>query len=677
MTRRTGTKIGIFLGIPVLIIVLIILFWSWDWFIPFVDAQASAQIGRKVTISHLHVRLGRTTRIVADNVVVANPTGFEADVPPLAQIAHLGVDLDVMAYIHTRIVSIPLIDVDHPVMELRGLADGTNNYTVTIKPSAPTKPGAPPAASPKLGRLTIEAGQLHAEIPKLKTDLTAQIATQSAEGVVAQNGQTDEITAQAKGTYAKQPVTADLRAGAILTVTDKTKPFPIDLKITNGQTHVALVGTVQDPLAFAGTDLNLTLSGVDMEDLYPLTGIPIPKTPAYKITGKLNYVRETKRIHFDDFKGVVGNSDVEGTITEQPEGTKPDVTMDLKSRRVDLADLGGFIGTNPGRPTTKVSTTAQRREAATTNARSSSLLPTTPFNLPKLNAANIHLNYVGDKIEGRSIPLDSLIVKLDIIDGAINLHPLTFTIGKGKVSGDIALTPEAEKQIKAKADIHFDQVDLSRIMASTHLFKGNGAIGGRAVLDATGDSIATWLGNGNGGLAIYMSGGNLSALLIDISGLEFGNALLSALGVPRQTNVECFVGDFALTHGLVTTRALVVDTAEALIVGKGTLDLKSQTIDFQAATRSKKFSIGSLPTPLTISGTLKHPSIGVKVAPLVARGGLAVVLGFVAAPLAILPTIDFGTGEVHKCAQLVATIRSQVRTGTPGAPVKGVPVIKK
>jgi len=391
-----------------------------------------------------------------------------------------------------------------------------------------------------------------------------------------------------------------------------------------------------------------------MEDLYPLTGIPIPKTPAYKITGKLNYVRATSRIHFDDFRGVVGNSDIEGTITEQPEGKKPDVTMDLKSRQVDLADLGGFIGTNPGRPTTKVSTTAQRKAAA----------------------ANIHLAYVGAHIEGRSIPLDSLKVKLDIVDGAINLHPLTFTIGKGNVSGDIALTPEAEKQIKAKADIHFDQVDLARIMASTHAFKGDGAIGGRAVLDSTGDSVATWMGNGNGGLALYMSGGNLSALLIDISGLEFGNALLSALGVPRQTNVECFVGDFALTRGLVTTRALVVDTGEALIVGKGTLDLKSQTIDFQAATRSKKFSIGSLPTPITVSGTLKHPSIGVKVVPLLERGGLAVALGFLAAPLAILPTIDFGVGEVHRCDELVATIRSQVRTGTPGAPVKGVPVIK-
>lgn len=677
MTRRGGTKLGVFLGIPVLAIVLLIVFWRWDWFIPIVESQASAQLGRRVTITHLHVRLGRTTRIVADDVVVNNPSGFPSVVKPLARIAHLGVDIDVMQYIHHWVIAVPLIDVNNPVLEARALPDGTNNYTLRLKQSPPPKPGSAPRPSPKLGDLTIEDGQLHALIPKLKADFTATIATQPAEGVAAQNGQTSEIKAKAKGTYANQPITATLTAGAILTVTDKTKPFPLDLHIANGDTHVALAGTIQDPLAFAGTDLRLALSGTNMDALYPLTGIPIPSTPAYRISGKLNYVTATKRIHFDDFRGVVGNSDIEGTIIEQPEGSKPDVTMDLSSRNVDLADLGGFIGTNPGRPTTRVATATERREVARSTAESRGLLPTTPINLPKLNAANIRLHYDGHQIEGRSVPLDSLIVTADIVDGAITIHPIIFTIGTGRVQGDIALTPEIDKQVKLKADIHFDRVDVSRLMAATHTFHGAGAISGRATIDSTGNSVATFLGDGNGGLAIYMSGGSLSALMIDLSGLELGKAILSALGVPEQTQVECLIGDFGLRQGIVTTRALLVDTGEALIGGKGDLDLKTETINFQTVTRSKNFSVGNLPTPIKITGTLKHPSIGVGIAPLVARGGLAAALGFLAAPLAILPTIDFGVDDPHKCGELVAQIKHQMNTGTPGGRIKGVPVIKK
>jgi hypothetical protein len=677
MTRRGGTKLGLFVGLPILLIVLLIIFWSWDWFIPFVDAQASAQLGRRVTIAHLHVKLGRTTRIVADDVVIANPQGFPSDVPPLARIAHLGVNVDVMEYIRHRIISVPLIDVNGPELEMRALADGHNNYTLALRKSAPPKPGQQPSPSPKLGDLTIEDGKLHAEIPKLRADFSATMETKPAEGVVADQGQKTEISGDAKGTYAGQPVTASLAAGAILTVTDKTKPLPIDLHIANGRTHVALAGTIQDPLAFAGTDLNLVLQGANMADLYHLTGIPIPDTPAYKISGKLNYETATQRIRFEDFRGVVGNSDLEGTITEQPQGKKPDVTMDLASRNVDLADLGGFLGTTPGRTTTRTATPAERRQVARSEASTGKLLPTTPINLPKLNAANIHLHYDGHHIEGRDIPMDSLIVTMDVVDGAINLHPIIFTVGKGRVQGDIDITPASEKRVTLKADIHFDNVDVSRIMAATHAFKGAGAIGGRATIDGTGDSVSTLLGDGNGGVALYMAGGNLSALLIDLSGLEFGKALLSALGMPSQTNVDCMISDFALNHGLVTTRAMLVDTGEAIIGGSGTANLRSEVLDFELETRSKHFSVGNLPTPITIGGTLKKPSIGIRPGPLVARGGIAAALGFLAAPLAILPTIDFGVGDPHKCGQLVAEVKSQVRRGKPGQAVPGTPVIKK
>jgi uncharacterized protein involved in outer membrane biogenesis len=676
MTRRGGIKLGLFIGIPVLAVVLLIIFWSWDWFIPIVDSQASAELGRRVTISHLHVHLGRTTRIVADDVVVNNPAGFPSDIPPLARIAHLGVDIDVMAYIHDRIIAIPRIDVNNPVLEARALPDGTNNYTLALKKSAPPKPGQKPSPEPKLGDLTIEDGHLHAMIPKLRADFDATIATHAAEGIVAKNGGTSEVTAQAKGTYAGHPITADIISGAILTVTDKTKPFPLDLKIANGYTHVSLTGTIQDPLAFAGTNLNLVLSGRTMADLYPLTGIPIPSTPAYRISGQLDYVTATKSIRFSDFRGVVGNSDIEGTIAEAPEGKKPDVTMNLASRNVDLNDLAGFLGAKPGSANPKSAT--QRREVARANADTNSLLPTTPINMPKLDAANIHLHYDGHHIEGRSVPLDSLIVTMDVVDGAVTLHPIIFTIGTGRVQGDIALTPETDKNIKLKADIHFDRVDVSRIMAATHAFHGAGAVGGRARIDSTGNSVATFLGNGDGGLDLYMSGGDLSALLIDLSGLELGKAVLSALGVPSRTNVECMIGDFDLRQGLVTTRALLVDTGEALIGGTGDVNLKTQTIDFQAQSRSKNFSVGNLPTPIRITGTLKHPSIGVKIAPLAVRGGLAVALGFLAAPLAILPTIELGVGDPHKCGELVAQVKHQVNTGTPGAALHGVPsVIKK
>ena len=98
-----------------------------------------------------------------------------------------------------------------------------------------------------------------------------------------------QIVADAKGTYAKQPITAEFVGGALLSLREASQPYPVNLKLANGPTRVSLAGTVQNPLNFAGADMKLEFAGPDMSLLLPLTGIAIPKTPPYHIAGKLDY----------------------------------------------------------------------------------------------------------------------------------------------------------------------------------------------------------------------------------------------------------------------------------------------------------------------------------------------------------------------------------------------------
>ena len=84
-------------------------FWDWDWFIPILDRQASAAIGRKTTVQHLHVALGRTTLVTMDGVQIASADGYPAG-KPFATADKLTAAIDVMAYIHTRQI---VITADH------------------------------------------------------------------------------------------------------------------------------------------------------------------------------------------------------------------------------------------------------------------------------------------------------------------------------------------------------------------------------------------------------------------------------------------------------------------------------------------------------------------------------------------------------------------------------------
>ena len=401
-------------GIVALLVVAVLVF-QWDWLIPFVQTRASAALGRPVTITHLHVRLGKVPHIEADGVVIGNPADWPGG-GNLATIDKLGIDLDAMAYIRRRQVVIPAITVDHPVAEVQQLADGRNNYTF---PSGdPNAPPAPPDQATQIGDLRVTDGHAHVAMAKLRADFNVDVATSGEAGH-------EQLVASAKGTYANQPITAKFTGGALLSLRDAAQPYPIDLALANGPTRVSLKGTVQNPLSFAGADVKLDIAGPDMSLLLPLTGIAIPKTPPYHVAGQLDYTQGV--VKFTKSQGKVGSSDLEGDIEvdTKPE-TRPVVTANLSSRLVDLKDLGGFIGAEPG------DAARGTRRATASNGR---VLPNDPINLPKLNAADMHLKYRAARIQGRSQPLDNMQADLDIVNGNVALHPLAFGIGGGQITG--------------------------------------------------------------------------------------------------------------------------------------------------------------------------------------------------------------------------------------------------
>ena len=650
-SSRTKRRLA-WIGTPIILLVLLVAFWNWDWFIPIVQSQVSAAIGRKVTIGHLHVHLGRVTEVTLNDVVVENPPDWPTGDPPLASIRALTIQADAWGYVQGHGLILPLIRIDGPKILVAEKADETANFRLASSSGG----GGGSKTSVKIGDLRITDGDAHIVMSKLKADFNTRIETQG-------EGDAAKIVVDAKGTYAAQPITGKLVGGALLSLRDAEHPWPVDLTVANGPTHVALNGTLQDPVAFRGADVRLQFSGPDLGLLEPLVGFPIPKTPAYNISGKLDLLG-FERIRFEDLKGRLGNSDIAGTIEEQPTAAstkgkaKPVVTMDLRSNRVDLVDLNGFIGGTPGRATTANATTQERQAAAKASA-SPKLLPDTPISVPRLDWADIHLRYRGAHIEGRSIPLDDLTVALDVVGGKITLHPISFGVGKGRLLANIDLTPISEKNVHARVDLRMQNLDVSRLMASTHTFEGAGTVSGVGAIDATGSSMASLLANGNGEVKMAMAGGNLSAILIDLTGLQFGNAILSALGVPTKTEVQCFVGDLGLQRGVLDFKALTLDTGEGITNVGGNVDLAKESVELALKTDSKHFSVGSLPTRINITGTFKDPKIrpGAEVA---ARAGAAAGLAALFLPLAILPTVQFGTSDADdaRCGQLLQQARA-------------------
>jgi len=630
----------------VIVLVLLIAFWNWDWFIPLVDADASASLGHKLTIQHLHVRLGRTIRIAAIGITADNPSGFPADEPQFATIDQLLIDVDAWGYITHHTLSLTTIEIDHPVVNVRQLSNGANNYTLPASKSS----GSPP----KLGELIINNGVASVIMPAEKSNFNLAIQTRPAasDSPLFTGG---EIVVDAKGTYTNAPITGRFIGGALLSLRDPSTPYPVDLHLANGTTRVSLVGRIDDPLHFAGAHLKLSISGQDMANLYQLTGVPIPATPPFSLAGDLDYAANSFR--FEHFTGRVGSSDLEGTITEAPGSPRRMVTADLSSQHVDLTDLAGFLGGTPGKTTTPGQDATTRAKMAAANA-SPKLLPDTPVNLPKINVANVDLHYRGAHIVNRDVPFDNVVVHLVIQDGRITVDPLNFAVGTGTIASNFDLNPQGGV-LQAKANIDFRKLQLARLLAATHAFAGDGTVGGAANITGSGNSLAAILGHGNGHASIYLQhGGDVSALLVDLAGLQAGDAILSALGVPTKTKIQCMVSDFGLTDGQMDTKTFLLATSEANIIGSGTVDLNTEKLDLAMRTDATHFSIGSFSTPINIGGTLKNPSVLPAPGPLALRAGPAIALGVLFPPLALIPTIRLGLGDKNACADTIQALHS-------------------
>ena len=629
------------LGVALAALALVGFVWQWDWLKPLVERRISAELDRPVQIGHFDIKelFSRQPQIVLDAVAIGNPPDFPQG-SQFGSIGRLSVRVDLMALLQSRGAEIilPEIAVEHPSGDLRPGPSGNPNWVFGLPAAASSRQEA---ALPQIGALRISDGDFRLADPKLQADVTIAVRTEAG-----QDGHEDRLLAKIRGKYAGQPITIDFVGGTLLSLRNPNEPYPVDLKLQNGATRIRLKGVLQDPLKFAGADLQLELGGNNLADLYKLTGIPLAPTPPFHLVGHLDYA--DKQIRFRKFAGTVGASDLEGDLAVERAGReRPLVTATLTSRNVVFADLAGFIGSTPGQAG-EANDTAALQAARAAEAAKGKVIPALPIDLPKLQVADFKVSYFGQHLQSASTPFDNVRATLSIDDGKVSLTPLSFGIGKSAIAGTIHLDPAANGRVAAAADIEFRQLDLSRILKKLADLQGSGLIDGSMRIKGSGNSLAAILADGSGDLQASMAGGDVRAVLIDLAGLDLGQAMLSWIGLPDRTTLRCMVADFGLEQGQLKARTFLFDTTEANLFGTGGVNLQDETLALEITTRPKHVSIGRLPLPIEVGGSLKKPSL---------HPGLRLVGGEgPGAALLSLLTVQLGQGEDHDCHALLQRV---------------------
>jgi uncharacterized protein involved in outer membrane biogenesis len=650
-----------------LALVLLAVFFPWDVLRGPLNRYVSERTGRRFEITrHLDVKLGRTTRVLADGIEFANPDW--AKDPYLLKAQAAEIDVRLLSLIRGRI-ELPLIKLTQPQLALQMEPDGRRSWALG-------RDTADRNNLPDIGALVVDQGVLHF----LSSGHGADIRTEFA--IDNRGDATLPLAYKAKGLWQKESFTAEGRAGSVLNLGGAQQgSFPLEIHAVAAHTMLRASGTVGNLATLDGANASFTLQGANLSELYKLLGVVLPATPRYEVRGRLS--KEGKVWNVSQINGKLGNSDLAGQLSFDRSHAVPLLTGKLQSKALDFDDLAPLVGL-PEQPRSAAALPQLAPLAAGTVAAKVArayappgrVLPTASLDLARLKAMNA-VQYSAARItKVRQLPLERMSVHVKLQDGVLLLDPTDLGVAGGRLTGRIRIDGNSNPAI-AQVKLDARALELGKLFPTVKLTRASlGKIHGLIELQGRGNSAAQMLATSSGNVAMLMGRGQISDLLMAIAALDGGDVIKLLLTGDKNVELRCAAATFDVKNGLMTSRALVLDTSNTVIYGDGYVSLANETMDLTLHPYPKDKSILGFRSPLKLSGSFSKLTAGVDKRALTGRAGIVLALSVINPLLGLAATFETGPGKDADCRavlQEAAAPAAAARAAAAGTPAAARP----
>ena len=642
------------LGIAIVVsmVGLMVYLFPWDALRTPINRYVSVKLGRHFEITRrLSVQLGQTTTVKLEGLEIANPDWARDAYLLKAETAEF--DLSLLSLI-TGTVALPRIKLTLPMVGLQIEPDGRRTWALSPNMSDE-------GTLPQIGSIVVDQGTINYLAKAQGADLTVQLS------LAPESGNDLPLNYKVVGRWRDGTFAANGRTGGVLEFSRNTQElFPIEINAVAGRTSLKAKGSITDLANLTRIDATFDLEGGNLDDLYGLLGVVLPSTPPFKLRGKLEKIDKVWSV--SQLQGLLGKSDLNGALSFDQSSAVPLLTGKVQSKVMDFADLGPVIGivprqslppkstTLPASPSGRLAPTSSDKTALPVTATASvKVLPRTPLDVTKIKSMNADVTYAAADIRHvEELPLDKGSVHVKLNAGVLLLEPISLGLAGGSVAGTIRIDANVNPAtVNTRLDVR--ALQLNRLFPSVKTTKtGLGKISGQFDLRGSGNSVAQMLGSATGDAAVLMGKGEISNILLEFIGLDGGEVIKFLLRGDTNVQLRCAAAAFDVKKGLMTSRAIVLDTSDTVITGEGQVSLANETLDIVLRPQPKDMSILSLRSPLKIGGTFADVSAGPDKPALAGRAGLALVLGAINPLLALAATIETGPGEDADCAAVLS-----------------------
>ncbi|MFQ5971497.1 MAG: AsmA family protein [Alphaproteobacteria bacterium] len=640
MRLKTILKILVVLVVTVVVALAVILLTvDVNRFKDQITAQVQNATGRELTIGgDIDLRLGLTTSLAVEDVAFANAEwGAE---PDMLRVDQFAAEVSLLPLISGDIRVNRLILTGAEIL-LETDAQGNGNWEL----GGPSAEAAEvdegdtdgDARIPVVQDVVVEDARL-----VYRDGVTGETTTFALERVSVRGEGFDEpLRLDVKGRWNEVGFAADGEIGAPAILASGGRPFPLSVSAQALGMSLLVEGSIADPQAVEGIDLNVSVRGQNLSGLSVLGIEGLPKVEPVSLA--VNVTGAPDRVSLADIDIAFGQTDLSGIVDVDLTGARPRVEGALSSNRIDLTEL--VPADAPGTTTTGQPETAP----------SDRVFPDDPLPLEGLKAADVSLDVRVVELVTPTLGLSDVLVSLSLMDGVLSIAPFGSTVVGSMVTG--GLTLDASADVPAlDLSLNSPELDLGRlVLDTTSLDIVRGAAALDVALTGSGRSVAAIMGSLDGHARVLMEKGQAKTESFDLLVGGLSSAMGAVFGKDREwTILNCLATDIKFENGVGNT-FLLADTEQASVTGTGTVRLAEEALDLIITPASKSATI-SIAVPVKVGGTLAKPSFRPdEVASARKVGGLVGgLLGSALFPPAALAALGEMGSDDNPCLQLAS-----------------------
>lgn len=420
------------------------------------------------------------------------------------------------------------------------------------------------------------------------------------------------------GSIDDTPVTIGVTTGTALSFLQGRDKVPFTLRAEAAGARLQLDGKVKVPISQAEGELELRIQGERLDTMNRLARVELPPWGPWSLGGR--FVASARGYEVPDLALRVGDSRLDGRGTYVSGAQRPRLDVRLSAPRVQLDDFkfgawspfekkDSATDTEPAEQMTVEAIRAKAKEAAAQGQRLLS-----PETLRRMDA---FLDVQVEEVLSGQDKLGSGTLHAQLEDGRLEFGPAQVEVPGGSAQFTATYEP-TDRDVAVTLQIaaeRFDYGILARRVKPDTDFEGLLSL--RLDVSGRAPTLDSVMAHSNGRVDIALWPRNMRSGIFDLWAVNLFMALVPAVDPSKESKVNCAIGRFDLREGKLTHDAILIDTSRMRVIGEGSVDFDSERLDFRLAPKAKSAQFFSLATPISATGTLTDPKIGV------APGGVA------------------------------------------------------